>query len=43
MINTSFNAHEEPIVRTPDKAIANLLEDRVDMLVLGDYLVSVKT
>jgi carbamoyltransferase len=42
LINTSFNAHEEPIIRTPDKAIRNLLEDRIDALVLGDYLVSVK-
>ena len=42
IVNTSFNAHEEPIVNTPEAAINNLLTDRVDLLVLENYLVSKK-
>jgi carbamoyltransferase len=30
MINTSFNAHEEPIINTPDECATALADDRVD-------------
>ena len=39
LINTSFNAHEQPIVISPDLAINCLLENRIDILVLSDYIV----
>lgn len=40
VINTSFNLHEEPIVRTPAEAIATYRAARIDALALGPYLVS---
>lgn len=33
VINTSFNAHEEPIVNTPEEACAALIAGRVDAIV----------
>lgn len=33
LINTSFNAHEEPIINTPDEALQALRDGRVDFLV----------
>ena len=33
MVNTSFNAHEEPIINTPRECTAALLDDRVDFVV----------
>ena len=39
LINTSFNAHEQPIVISPDLAIKCLVENRIDILVLSDYIV----
>lgn len=33
LVNTSFNAHEEPIVNAPSEALAAVLDDRVDFLV----------
>lgn len=39
VINTSFNLHEEPIVRTPAEAIATFRAGRLDTLVLGPWLV----
>lgn len=38
-INTSFNRHEEPIVCSPRDAVQALLENSVDVLVIGNYLV----
>jgi carbamoyltransferase len=38
-LNTSFNVHEEPIVRTPDEAISTFRRAGLDFLVLGDCLV----
>lgn len=42
LINTSFNHHEEPIVCYPNDAINSLLKGSVDVLIIGDYLVSKK-
>jgi carbamoyltransferase len=38
LINTSFNVHGEPIVRTIDQAIAALETGRIDALVAGNQL-----
>lgn len=40
IVNTSFNAHEEPIVSTPLVALKALKENRVDCLVLDNYFVA---
>lgn len=40
VINTSFNMHEEPIIRTPDEAIRSFLDSRLHVLALGPWLVS---
>ncbi len=39
ILNTSFNVHEEPIICRPEDAIKALNEDRVDVLVLENFLV----
>jgi carbamoyltransferase len=39
MLNTSFNMHEEPIVRTPGEAVNAFLEAGLDALALGPFLV----
>jgi carbamoyltransferase len=39
IINTSFNIHEEPIVRTPQDALRAFLDSSLDWLALGDFLV----
>jgi carbamoyltransferase len=38
-VNTSFNAHEEPIVCTPDDALRSLGNNCVDVLSIGPFLV----
>ncbi|MBI4356137.1 MAG: carbamoyltransferase [Candidatus Omnitrophica bacterium] len=38
LLNTSFNVHE-PIVCSPEDAVRTFEESRIDLLVLGDYLV----
>ena len=40
LINTSFNMHEEPIVCSPKEAITALRLNMVDILVIGDYIVT---
>ena len=35
LINTSFNAHEEPIINTPDECRKALVDDRIDFVVTG--------
>jgi carbamoyltransferase len=39
VINTSFNMHEEPIVRSPADALAAFRQSHLDTLILGPYLV----
>src|SRR5437899_9922554 len=39
LLNTSFNVRGQPIVCTPQEAIDTFLAARLDMLVLGKYLV----
>ena len=43
LVNTSFNAHEEPIINTPDEAVQALLADRIDFLVCNKFLVFKKS
>lgn len=38
LVNTSFNMHEEPIVRTPQDAIRAYQLGRLDNLAIGDFL-----
>ncbi len=42
LLNTSFNVAGEPIVCSPDDAIACFLRTEIDALVLGDYLIDKK-
>jgi len=39
IINTSFNMHEEPIVRSPEDAIRAFLDSALDYLAIGDFMV----
>jgi carbamoyltransferase len=43
IVNTSFNAHEEPIVSTPHTAYKALKEDRIDVLILNEYKVLLRS
>lgn len=40
ILNTSFNIHEEPIVRTPEEALTAFRNARLDYLAIGDFLVN---
>lgn len=42
IVNTSFNVHEEPIVSTPASAFKALVDQRIDVLVLDQYLIKRK-
>jgi len=39
VVNTSFNMHEEPIVRSPRDAVRAFVQSGLDYLVLGPFLV----
>lgn len=43
ILNTSFNIHGEPIVRTPEDAISTLLRSGLKNLVVGDYYITKKS
>jgi carbamoyltransferase len=40
LLNTSFNDADEPIVGSPDNAIATFLKTDLDSLALGPFLVT---
>lgn len=40
LLNTSFNGPNEPIVETPDDAINTFINEGLDILVLGDFVVT---
>lgn len=40
LVNTSFNMHEEPIVRDAETAIRSFLAGQLDAMVLGDQMVT---
>lgn len=39
MVNTSFNMHEEPIVRSPNDAIKAFKQSKLDLLSIGPFLI----
>ena len=39
-INTSFNAHGEPIVRTAKQAVVRFIESNIHYLVIGNYVIA---
>lgn len=41
LVNTSFNAHEEPIINTPSEALQALRDNRIDFLVCDNGLIFV--
>jgi len=43
VLNTSFNLRGQPIVRTPDDAIATYARSALNALAIGDYLITRKT
>jgi len=42
LINTSYNIHEEPIVRTATDAVKTFLDGHIDVLAVGDRIVTLK-
>ena len=42
LVNTSFNAHEEPIVCKPKEALKTLQNKAIDILIMGNYLIELK-
>ena len=42
VLNTSFNLHGEPIVASPNDAIRTLRSSGADVMVMGDYLVTLQ-
>ena len=42
VLNTSFNGRGQPIVCTPEEAIDTFLAARLDVLVIGNFLVKPK-
>jgi carbamoyltransferase len=42
IVNTSFNVHEEPIVSTPQSAYKALVDNRIDILIIENYKVTMK-
>lgn len=43
LLNTSFNVKGQPIVNNPEDAIKCFLKYKIDLLAIGDYLVSKKS
>jgi carbamoyltransferase len=39
LVNTSFNMHEEPIVRTPEEALKAFVQSRIHALAMGPFLI----
>lgn len=39
LLNTSFNIHEEPIIRTPQEAVTAFLKAHLDYLAIGNFIV----
>jgi carbamoyltransferase len=38
VVNTSFNMHEEPIVRSPEDAVRSYQQGKLDNLAVGPFL-----
>jgi carbamoyltransferase len=41
LVNTSFNMHEEPIVRTPEEALTAFEQSKIHALAIGNFIVEV--
>jgi carbamoyltransferase len=41
LVNTSFNMHEEPIVRTPEEALSAFEQSKIHALAMGNFIVEV--
>ncbi|KAB2880337.1 hypothetical protein F9K33_05900 [bacterium] len=41
LVNTSFNMHEEPIVRSPEEAITAFAQSKIHALAIGNFIVEV--
>lgn len=39
LVNTSFNMHEEPIIRTPQEAIRSFEQSKIHALAIGHFLI----
>jgi len=42
LLNTSFNAHNEPIINTPQNALKHLVFGVIDKLIIGNYVYAKK-
>jgi carbamoyltransferase len=42
LVNTSFNAHEEPIINTPTEALKALRDNRIDYLITDSGIIGTK-
>jgi len=42
LVNTSFNAHEEPIINTFNEALKALKDNRIDYLITERFIISNK-
>lgn len=42
LLNTSFNGHGEPIIDSPEQALKHLMNDTIDHLIIGSFLVTKK-
>ena len=40
LLNTSFNIKGQPMVNTPDQALSTFKSTNIDVLVIGDYVIS---
>ena len=40
LVNTSFNAHEEPIINTPKEALQALKDNRIDFIVCDGAVIT---
>ncbi|QEY57994.1 hypothetical protein FXF61_01820 [Pseudomonas sp. C27(2019)] len=40
LVNTSFNAHEEPIINTPEEALQALKDNRIDFIVCDKAIIT---
>ncbi len=40
VLNTSFNLRGQPVIRTPDEAVATYARSAIDALALGNWLIT---
>ena len=40
LLNTSFNINGEPIVCSPDDALNTFFNSKLDVLIIGDYMIN---